>query len=295
MLVLCTLLVARSPTRAPPCGPDAESIGHFMRAAFSGEPITDKVTNHTYDQMYGMFLMPLRGSSAPMKMLEIGLGCDMWYGPGASVRLWRTLFPRAEIWEAELDAQCVKHHAATLRSMRVNALIGSQGDPETLRLWSELVGTDIDIVIDDGSHRSEHVLSTFDTFWPLLRPGGHYFIEDIHVSRSVHFAKPYDSWYGSATRLVAGLLGFLTSERIVADAIHAWIEQLLVGERDDHTWHSAAHARARANANMYPMPDDIAFIFCQREACVLTKTSDAPAVRGVDPHEVRAILDLSRF
>ena len=34
------------------------------------------------------------------EMLEIGLGCDMDYGPGASVSLWKDLFPAAELWEA---------------------------------------------------------------------------------------------------------------------------------------------------------------------------------------------------
>lgn len=43
-----------------------------------------------------------------MEMLEIGLGCDMNYGPGASVAVWKKLFPRAELWEAEYNGDCVK-------------------------------------------------------------------------------------------------------------------------------------------------------------------------------------------
>ena len=42
-----------------------------------------------------------------MKMLEIGLGCDMGYGPGASVAVFKKLFPTAELWEAEFSALAV--------------------------------------------------------------------------------------------------------------------------------------------------------------------------------------------
>ena len=61
-------------------------------------PITDKVTVHTYQQMYGKFLLsPYYHQFPTMKMLEIGLGCDMKYGPGASVALYKKLFPKAEL------------------------------------------------------------------------------------------------------------------------------------------------------------------------------------------------------
>ena len=39
------------------------------------------------------------------KMLEIGLGCDMSYGPGASARMLREFLPDAEIWFAESDGE----------------------------------------------------------------------------------------------------------------------------------------------------------------------------------------------
>ena len=50
---------------------------------------TDKVQSHHYEQMYEHRLAPFRDKKT--KMLEIGLGCNMDYGPGASyytVRLW---------------------------------------------------------------------------------------------------------------------------------------------------------------------------------------------------------------
>ena len=42
-------------------------------------------------------------------MLEIGLGCDMKYGPGASYQLWKTILTEQdELWEAEVDRKCVE-------------------------------------------------------------------------------------------------------------------------------------------------------------------------------------------
>ena len=69
-----------------------------------------------------------------MKMLEIGLGCMIEYGPGASVALHKKLFPQAEIWEAECNAKCVEEHRD--KSLKdVNVLVGDQGDPAVLDEW----------------------------------------------------------------------------------------------------------------------------------------------------------------
>ena len=46
--------------------------------------------------------MPLR-STPGAKMLEIGLGCGMKYGAGASANLWRVALPEVELWEAEIN------------------------------------------------------------------------------------------------------------------------------------------------------------------------------------------------
>lgn len=43
------------------------------------------------------------------------------------------------------------------------------------------LGTDFDLIIDDGSHQVEHQILTANTFMPLLGPRGIYVIEDIHL------------------------------------------------------------------------------------------------------------------
>jgi len=80
----------------------------YLKASKALIPVTDKVTTHTYQVMYGQYLLPYYRKHPNMKLLEIGLGCDMSYGPEASVALYKKLFPMADLWEAEFDAVCVK-------------------------------------------------------------------------------------------------------------------------------------------------------------------------------------------
>lgn len=71
-------------------------IKHFNDTALSFKPVTDKIgyskrDRHCYYNMYGQFLLELAAHIPALKFLEIGLGCNMNYGPGASVNLWKTL------------------------------------------------------------------------------------------------------------------------------------------------------------------------------------------------------------
>jgi len=108
---------SRGGTSAVPTAPAClASSAKAVRVAALAQrrPTTDKVLDHTYDIMYGHFLLPLRDEKPPRprKMLEIGLGCTMAYGPGSSVRLWRGLLPHVELWEAEAHAACVENSRA---------------------------------------------------------------------------------------------------------------------------------------------------------------------------------------
>ena len=62
-------------------------VHKFNVTAFSQHRVTDKVRDHAYETMYGTLLLPFLSSTRqlltdaaapprPLKMLEIGLGCD---------------------------------------------------------------------------------------------------------------------------------------------------------------------------------------------------------------------------
>src|SRR5262249_30864224 len=68
-----------------------------------------------------------------------------------------------------------------LEECRIKIFRGSQNDPDFLRKVIEKMGG-LDIVIDDGSHINEHVITSFHTPFPLLADSGIYVIEDIQTS-----------------------------------------------------------------------------------------------------------------
>jgi cephalosporin hydroxylase len=48
----------------------------------------------------------------------------------------------------------------------------------------------VDILIDDASHEPEQVWAAFLNFWPVLKLGGYYIVEDVWSSRYL------DLWHG---------------------------------------------------------------------------------------------------
>ena len=42
----------------------------------------------------------------------------------------------------------------------------------------------LDMIIDDGAHTNAAILSSFHELWPVLKPRGLYFVEDMQVLRT---------------------------------------------------------------------------------------------------------------
>ena len=104
------------------------------------------------------------------------------YTPGTSLRAWRDYFPDAQIYGADLqpDTQFSDDRIRTY-------LCDSTSCQSVKELWSEhLRGVFFDVIVDDGSHRSEDQLETLSNFYPMLRNGGFYFIEDIGESKDLY-------------------------------------------------------------------------------------------------------------
>jgi hypothetical protein len=99
-------------------------------------------------------------------ILEIGvLG-------GSSLRMWQQFFPKGRIVGVDINAACRE-----LQNDRVTVEIGSQDDPGfLLHICNTYQPT---IIIDDGSHRADHVIFTFERLFPHLSSGGCYVIEDL--------------------------------------------------------------------------------------------------------------------
>jgi len=241
--------------------PDSqERISHFKETAKSFSPITDKIggtSEHRYHNMYGQFLLPFAANKPDMKFLEIGLGCNMAYGPGASVQIWKKLFPLAELWEAEYVEECVETAEKKNQLDDIHVLVGDQADKSVLDSWVEKSGGKFDIIIDDGGHHNCQIHNSFQKLWPQLNPGGYYFIEDLHVSLAQAYIHKKEEPH---------LKGYLHEDCdnniVMSKVISQWQQQLI--------FKTLGHGVIYE----HKLPPDMLFVHCQAEACVLGKRKD---------------------
>ncbi len=95
--------------------------------------------------------------------------------PGGSLYLWRDYFCRSNIVGVDLYEKQIR------LGPRVRFIRADQSSPAELQNVIDQVGNP-DVVIDDGSHIGEHIVTTFRTLFPSVAPGGVYVIEDLATS-----------------------------------------------------------------------------------------------------------------
>jgi hypothetical protein len=135
----------------------------------------------------------------PLRILEIGIGgynAGLRSG-GASLRMWRTYFRRAQVVGIDLQPR-------DFREPRITTAAGDQTDPRFLHDLDREYGP-FDLVIDDGSHMNAHVVATFGILWPLLAPGGSYAIEDTQTSYLEEFGGGGPGTPGTSMEMVKRL------------------------------------------------------------------------------------------
>ena len=138
---------------------------------------------HNYTTIYSVLLGKLRNQ--PLKILELGLGTNnptltstmgVEGRPGASLRGWRELFPKALVYGADIDRDVL------FEEDRIKTFYCDQLDAIAIAdLWSQpVLQGGMDIIIEDGLHTFEGNTSFLEGSLESLRPGGVYVIEDIH-------------------------------------------------------------------------------------------------------------------
>lgn len=138
-----------------------------------------------YCQAYDMLFSPLR--EQPVRLLEIGIGTMIpgapssmvgyslpGYAPGGSLRAWRDFFAQGEIHGADIQDDTQFTGEERITTHKCNSTDRRQVDILVPKL-----GGQFDIIIDDGSHHPNDQIMTLRNFFPLLKPGGYYIIEDI--------------------------------------------------------------------------------------------------------------------
>lgn len=103
---------------------------------------------------------------------------------GASLRMWSEYYPNAKIIGYDIEDK-----SSLSFNDNVSVKLLDQSNKSQL---SELAKqTDIDIIVDDGSHITQHQILTFEMLFNCLKSGGQYVLEDLHTSTNVHNANDY--------------------------------------------------------------------------------------------------------
>ena len=127
-------------------------------------PTSKNVTG--FLEIYEIFFKNLRDKE--INILEIGVD------NGDSLRLWRDYFSKAKICGIDI----VKKE---FKIKDVEILCGDQSDHNFL---TEVVEKfkNFDVIIDDGSHVSKHIIASFNFLFKYLNQNGLYIIEDLQTS-----------------------------------------------------------------------------------------------------------------
>jgi hypothetical protein len=133
-----------------------------------------------YGGMYDILLQPIQNSIR--SLVEIGVGtpalmagyCSENYRTGGSLRAWREFLPNAQIYGLD-----VNHEAQLKGEPRITTYLCDSTDSAQAEEVLKRLQPQPDVIIDDGLHTKEGQIATLKNFYPALRVGGLYFIEDV--------------------------------------------------------------------------------------------------------------------
>lgn len=119
------------------------------------------------------------------KVLEIGIGYKEMsntrpHRTGASLLMWRQFFPNAQIYGVDIYPGAIFND-----KKRIKTFLCDQSKKDDLLKLIKDMGSDIDLVIDDGSHRKEDQIFTCLTLLPIINKKVIYIIEDVKGPETV--------------------------------------------------------------------------------------------------------------
>ena len=140
---------------------------------------SDKSKTHNYHLVYGSLF---KKRNSIKKVLEIGLGTDneklisnmgKLGKPGASVKAFRDFFPKAKIFGADIDKKIL------FKDKRINTFYVDQTNLKSLKALFKKIGSNFDLIIDDGLHASYANINVIISSLNFLKKNGFLVIEDI--------------------------------------------------------------------------------------------------------------------
>lgn len=125
----------------------------------------------SYLEIYWQLFAPIREND--FDLLEIGIQ------NGGSLEIWAKLFPNSKnLIGFDVHPKCKD---LTFADPRIKVFVEDAAESKAGILVRE-TSSNLGVVIDDGSHISRDIIRSFLIFFPQLKPGGIYVIEDLHAS-----------------------------------------------------------------------------------------------------------------
>ena len=124
----------------------------------------DKGTAHSYINDYEKLLNEYRENAT---VLEIGI-CE-----GESLKMWDEYFINSNVYGIDITDQYIKDLIA---ENKYNIIIGDACSETILKHLNDLT---FDVIIDDGSHKIDDQINSFNILKNKMKSNGIYIIEDI--------------------------------------------------------------------------------------------------------------------
>ncbi len=135
-----------------------------------------------YDILFG----PRR--HLPVSILEIGVQ------NGGSLETWARYFESGvQFVGCDINPKC---GALKYDDPRIRVVVGDANAAPGFQAIRD-ISVEFDIVIDDGSHVSTDILNSFVNYFPMVKPGGLYVVEDTHTIYSDQYGGGILNDYGA--------------------------------------------------------------------------------------------------
>lgn len=132
----------------------------------------DKTAKHKYDKIYEPDFKQLKDQE--INILEIGVF------KGESTSAFLEYFPNATIYCLDIFTRVAPENIEVLKHPRVKWLQADSTVSNADELFKEKFGeVKFDIIIDDGLHTPAANTATFNNFYPMLKGGGAFYVEDV--------------------------------------------------------------------------------------------------------------------
>lgn len=172
---------------------------------------TDKHYEHNYLRLiYDDLFLPIR--EKVKTFVEVGVN------HGGSILMWRDYFKNSKVLGLDNNLPFCEKNLGDKNLDRIELINVDQSNPEMLESFSNQYN-EIDVILDDGSHRMYDQQITLAKLFKTLKSGGIYVLEDLHTS--LEALMPEKDWcgWGDPTKTITldMLKNFISTGKIQSD------------------------------------------------------------------------------